>query len=141
MICWMDAGDSLEPEWAHFGDAEWAGGTIMNCGYRTRIETTVDEVWQPVSQIGGKIGWYFGNFLWHLRGIMDRPVGGVGLRRGRRHSVSTPMLQCRGLYLARCCPFYKHSIIATSFVAAIIYSGNYSMTNSTMDYRTDSIFQ
>ena len=83
--CWMDAGDLLEPEWAHCGDADWAGGTIMNCGYRARIEATVDEVWQPVSQIGGKTGWYFGNFLWRLRGIMDRLVGGVGLRRGRRH--------------------------------------------------------
>jgi hypothetical protein len=83
--CWMDAGNLLEPEWAHCGDADWAGGTIMNCGYRAEIEATVDEVWQPVSQIGGKTGWYFGNFLWRLRGIMDRLVGGVGLRRGRRH--------------------------------------------------------
>jgi hypothetical protein len=83
--CWMDAGNLLEPEWAHCGDADWAGGTIMNCGYRAEIEATVDEVWQPVSQIGGKTGWYFGNFLWRLRGIMDRLAGGVGLRRGRRH--------------------------------------------------------
>jgi uncharacterized protein YbjT (DUF2867 family) len=83
--CWMDAGDLLEPEWAHCGDAEWAGGTIMNCGYRARIKATVEEVWQPVSRIGGKTGWYFGNYLWRLRGILDRLVGGVGLRRGRRH--------------------------------------------------------
>jgi len=48
----MDAGDLLEPE--------WAGGTIMNCGYRARIKATVDDVWQPVSRIGGKTGWYFG---------------------------------------------------------------------------------
>jgi uncharacterized protein YbjT (DUF2867 family) len=83
--CWMDAGGLLEPEWAHCGDAEWAGGTIMNCGYRARIKATVDDVWQPVSRIGGRTGWYFGNFLWRLRGIIDRLVGGVGLRRGRRH--------------------------------------------------------
>jgi uncharacterized protein YbjT (DUF2867 family) len=83
--CWMDAGELLEPEWAHCGDAEWAGGTIMTCGYRTQIKATAEEVWQPVSQIGGKKGWYFGNFLWRLRGIMDRLAGGVGLRRGRRH--------------------------------------------------------
>jgi uncharacterized protein YndB with AHSA1/START domain len=83
--CWMDAGELLEPEWAHCGDAEWAGGTIMNCGYRARINATVEDVWQPVSRIGGKTGWYFGNYLWRLRGIMDRLVGGVGLRRGRRH--------------------------------------------------------
>ncbi len=83
--CWMDAGELLEPEWAHCGDAEWAGGTIMTCGYRAQIEATTEEVWQPISQIGGKKGWYFGNFLWRLRGIMDRLTGGVGLRRGRRH--------------------------------------------------------
>jgi len=83
--CWMDAGDLREPEWAHCGDAEWAGGTIMNCGYRARINAAVEDVWQPVSRIGGKTGWYFGNFLWRLRGIMDRLAGGVGLRRGRRH--------------------------------------------------------
>jgi uncharacterized protein YbjT (DUF2867 family) len=83
--CWMDAGELLEPEWAHCGDAEWAGGTIMACGYRAQIKATTEEVWRPVSQIGGKTGWYFGNFLWRLRGIMDRLAGGVGLRRGRRH--------------------------------------------------------
>jgi len=83
--CWMDAGDLIEPEWAHCGDAEWAGGTIMKCGYRARIEAAVDDVWQPVTRIGGETGWYFGNILWRLRGIMDRLAGGVGLRRGRRH--------------------------------------------------------
>jgi uncharacterized protein YbjT (DUF2867 family) len=83
--CWMDAGTVLEPEWAHCGDADWAGGTILNCGYRARLKARAEEVWQPVSRIGGKTGWYFGNFLWRLRGIMDRLTGGVGLRRGRRH--------------------------------------------------------
>jgi uncharacterized protein YbjT (DUF2867 family) len=83
--CWADAGQLFTPEWAHCGDAEWAGGTIMNCGYRARIRASADEVWQPIRKIGGRTGWYFGNLLWRLRGIMDRAVGGVGLRRGRRH--------------------------------------------------------
>ena len=83
--CWMDAGNLLEPEWAHCGDADWAGGAIMNCGYRARLNATAEEAWQPIAKIGGKTGWYFGNFLWRLRGIMDRLAGGVGLRRGRRH--------------------------------------------------------
>jgi len=85
--CWMDAGSLLAPEWAHCGDAEWAGGTIMQCGYRALLQASPQDVWQPVSRIGGKTGWYFGNFLWRLRGIMDRLLGGVGLRRGRRHPV------------------------------------------------------
>jgi uncharacterized protein YbjT (DUF2867 family) len=85
--CWMDAGGLPEPEWAHCGDAEWAGGTIMQCGYRVLLQANPEDVWQAVSCIGGKTGWYFGNFLWRLRGAMDRLVGGVGLRRGRRHPV------------------------------------------------------
>jgi uncharacterized protein YbjT (DUF2867 family) len=83
--CWMDAGDLLEPEWAHCGDAQWAGGTIMNCGYRARLKASADEVWSPVSRIGGETGWYFGDILWRLRGKMDRLAGGVGFRGGRRH--------------------------------------------------------
>jgi len=54
--CWMDAGELIEPEWAHCGDAEWAGGTIMNCGYRAQIKAGVEEVWQPVSKIGLRRG-------------------------------------------------------------------------------------
>jgi hypothetical protein len=38
-----------------------------------------------VVEIGGDHGYYFSNLLWRLRGDMDRWVGGVGLRRGRRH--------------------------------------------------------
>ena len=83
--CWMDAGELIAPEWAHCGDADWAGGTIMNCGYRAQIKAKVEEIWRPVSKIGGKTGWYYLDILWRLRGIMDRLAGGVGLRRGRRH--------------------------------------------------------
>jgi uncharacterized protein YbjT (DUF2867 family) len=83
--CWMDAGELLEPEWAHCGDADWAGGAIMSCGYRAGLQATAEEAWQAVSKIGGKTGWYFGDYLWNIRGLLDRMVGGVGLRRGRRH--------------------------------------------------------
>ena len=85
--CWADAGEIITPEWAHCGDADWAGGTIMQCGYRVRIKATPDEVWLPVSRIGGNTGWYYADSLWWLRGLMDRWFGGVGLRRGRRHST------------------------------------------------------
>jgi uncharacterized protein YbjT (DUF2867 family) len=83
--CWMDAGELIEPEWAHCGDAEWAGGTLMHCGYRARMKAEVDDIWHAVSKIGGKTGWYHLDILWRLRGMMDRLAGGVGLRRGRRH--------------------------------------------------------
>jgi uncharacterized protein YbjT (DUF2867 family) len=83
--CWMDAGRLPEPEWAHCGDADWAGGTILSCGYRATLQASADDVWHSIRRIGGNTGWYFGNFLWRLRGGIDRLAGGVGLRRGRRH--------------------------------------------------------
>ncbi len=43
-----------------------------------------NEVIENIWSIGGKRGWYFGNWMWRIRGIMDKMVGGVGLRRGRR---------------------------------------------------------
>jgi hypothetical protein len=47
-------------------------------------ETTIDKIWS----IGGSTGWYYGNWLWKLRGIMDKFAGGVGLRRGRTSPIS-----------------------------------------------------
>ena len=85
--CWADAGDIITPEWAHCGDADWAGGTIMQCGYRARIKAELDDVWLPISRIGGHTGYYYADGLWWLRGLLDRLVGGVGLRRGRRHTT------------------------------------------------------
>jgi uncharacterized protein YbjT (DUF2867 family) len=82
--CWADAGEMRPPEWAYCGDAEWAGGTILECGYRARIQADMETVWKPVRRIGGETGYYSGDFLWHIRGLIDRMIGGVGLRRGRR---------------------------------------------------------
>jgi uncharacterized protein YbjT (DUF2867 family) len=42
--------------------------------------TALDRIWS----IGGKSGWYYGNWLWEIRGFLDKLSGGVGLRRGRR---------------------------------------------------------
>lgn len=44
-------------------------------------EKTIDKIWA----IGGETGWYYGTFLWKIRGFIDQFFGGAGLRRGRRH--------------------------------------------------------
>ena len=44
-----------------------------------------EEVLQRIWAIGGSTGWYYGNWLWKVRGYMDKLFGGVGLRRGRTH--------------------------------------------------------
>jgi hypothetical protein len=38
----------------------------------------------PIRRIGGRNGWYYATWLWHLRGFLDLLVGGIGVRRGRR---------------------------------------------------------
>lgn len=44
-------------------------------------EEVIDRIWK----IGGENGWYYGNWLWKIRGFLDKLSGGVGLRRGRTH--------------------------------------------------------
>ena len=44
-------------------------------------ERTLERIWA----IGGETGWYYGTFLWKIRGFVDQFFGGAGLRRGRRH--------------------------------------------------------
>jgi uncharacterized protein YbjT (DUF2867 family) len=48
------------------------------------VDKTLEKIWQ----IGGQTGWYYANFLWRIRGFIDKMVGGVGLRRGRTN-IST----------------------------------------------------
>ena len=43
------------------------------------------EVLKNIWRIGGENGWYYGNWLWKIRGFLDKLVGGPGLRRGRTH--------------------------------------------------------
>lgn len=43
-----------------------------------------EAVFAVIERIGGTNGWYFADWLWSLRGLLDLGVGGVGVRRGRR---------------------------------------------------------
>ncbi|MET9648035.1 SDR family oxidoreductase [Streptomyces syringium] len=65
-------------------DPDWSGGSL----YEDRREVSVDAapkaLWRVVEGIGGENGWYSFPLAWSLRGLLDRLVGGVGLRRGRR---------------------------------------------------------
>lgn len=45
----------------------------------------VQAVYRVCTDIGAARGWYFANWTWRLRGMVDRLLGGAGLRRGRRH--------------------------------------------------------
>jgi len=51
------------------------------------ISTTVEQVLNNIWSIGGERGWYYADWLWHIRGFLDKLGGGVGLRRGRTNKT------------------------------------------------------
>ncbi|GIU86442.1 MAG: NAD(P)-dependent oxidoreductase [Acidimicrobiia bacterium] len=66
-------------------DAAWAGGTVLEDEQVVTVAAPPAEVFRVVSGLGGERGWLVADPLWRLRGLADRLVGGVGMRRGRRH--------------------------------------------------------
>jgi uncharacterized protein YbjT (DUF2867 family) len=53
--------------------------------HRRHMSAAPTRVFDQICMLGGEQGWLAGNALWQLRGLMDRMVGGIGMRRGRRH--------------------------------------------------------
>ena len=62
---------------------------VYGCFVDQRIEEVKDEkkTLERIWSIGGGKGWYYGNWLWEIRGFLDKLVGGVGLRRGRKNPI------------------------------------------------------
>lgn len=87
--------DLAETRW---NDAISAGGICPDgagTGHKRLLDSRTAEVpappaaaFAPIQRIGGTSGWYFGNWLWRLRGFIDLFCGGVGIRRGRRNPVA-----------------------------------------------------
>ncbi len=88
---------ALERELSEPLPARWAEGAIAFRGYNPDVSfyskgessehvanVPAEDLWNVVRGIGGKNGYYYANRLWWVRGIADRLIGGVGLRRGRR---------------------------------------------------------
>jgi uncharacterized protein YbjT (DUF2867 family) len=66
-------------------DPEWSGGTVLDDTQTVTTSASEHDVYRIVTGIGGKRGWFVTDRLWAIRGWMDKAVGGVGMRRGRRH--------------------------------------------------------
>ena len=81
---WSDAVSSSggRPRWG----GRCMGSRVVD---RQQALTAVDpaRAFSPIQRIGGARGWYFATWLWSLRGALDQLLGGVGMRRGRRHPV------------------------------------------------------
>ena len=66
-------------------DPQWSGATVFTDLREVESEAEPEDLWRIVESIGGDNGWYSLPMAWAARGLLDKLVGGVGLRRGRRH--------------------------------------------------------
>jgi uncharacterized protein YbjT (DUF2867 family) len=66
-------------------DPDWSGGTVFIDEQTATADAPADAVFAIAAGIGGDRGWFVADFLWTVRGIADKLVGGPGMRRGRRH--------------------------------------------------------
>lgn len=66
------------------GDPDWAGGSVFRDERKLTVEAPDWAAFRAVCRVGGGHGWYAADWLWKIRGWIDRLAGGPGLRRGRR---------------------------------------------------------
>jgi len=81
--------DALTSNTLNDGIARYAEVPVHGCffDYRKLYIDNSDRVLLKIWSIGGKNGWYYGNWLWVIRGFIDKLFGGVGLRRGRKNQT------------------------------------------------------
>jgi uncharacterized protein YbjT (DUF2867 family) len=84
---WTSAGTQGAPSDPLPSDPEWAGGSLYVDERTSVVDAPPEALWRVIEGIGGTSGWYSFDAAWAVRGVMDRLVGGVGLRRGRRDPV------------------------------------------------------
>ena len=69
----------------------WGGRALGSRRVDSRdvvVERPPAVAFRPIERIGGSTGWYYGDWLWRLRGLLDLLAGGAGMRRGRRDPES-----------------------------------------------------
>ena len=77
--------DASSPVWdAASTDPDWTGGTELTDVRTVEVDADPHRTWRAVCRVGGARGWYSGAWLWRIRGLMDRVVGGPGMRKVRR---------------------------------------------------------
>lgn len=82
---WADALSSVGKQ-RNWGGVKF-GARIVD-SRSIEVDAPPEQAFAPIARIGGRTGWYYGNILWALRGLLDRTVGGVGMHRGRRDQES-----------------------------------------------------
>jgi uncharacterized protein YbjT (DUF2867 family) len=81
---WSSAGVPGVPSDPLPSDPDWAGGTLYVDERQSVVDASPAALWRVLEAVGGERGWYSWALAWRVRGLLDRLVGGPGLRRGRR---------------------------------------------------------
>ena len=81
---WSQASVSGVPSDPLPTDPDWAGGSLYTDERESEVQASPEQLWAVIEGVGGDNGWYSFPFAWEIRGVWDRLMGGVGLRRGRR---------------------------------------------------------
>jgi len=81
--------DALTSNTLNGGIARFAEVPVNGCffDYRKLPINDIEKVLYKIWSIGGKNGWYYADWLWVIRGFIDKLFGGVGLRRGRKNQT------------------------------------------------------
>lgn len=66
-------------------DPDWSGGSLLVDEQEVTSAAGPEAVFAAITRIGGDGGWFVTPLLWRVRGWIDKLMGGVGMRRGRRH--------------------------------------------------------
>lgn len=81
---WTSATGTRAPADLLPSDPDWAGDQVRTDDRSRHVAATPEQVFDVLGHLGGEAGWYSWPLAWRIRGLLDRLVGGPGLRRGRR---------------------------------------------------------
>lgn len=88
---WNDNGGKI---WEKDHAKEFANALFMDRRIRNISQIPHQNVYKSFTSIGGNNGWFDYDFLWEIRGFLDKMVGGVGLKRGRRSECDLRISDC-----------------------------------------------
>jgi uncharacterized protein YbjT (DUF2867 family) len=88
---WSDVGGKV---WDEVHDREFSDAIFVDRKVRSIEGLEASKVYDAFCSIGGESGWFDYDFLWEVRGMIDKAIGGVGLKRGRRSSCDLRTGDC-----------------------------------------------
>ncbi len=88
---WSDNGGKV---WDEVHNKEFSDAVFVDRQVRDISDKEHEKIYKSFTSIGGKNGWFDFDFLWEIRGAIDKMLGGAGLNRGRREQCDIRTGDC-----------------------------------------------